>query len=768
MATTIFFNGRVIATPGSYLEVDASGLEQTGLGASGIVALLGTAEGGKPISEITEAKDLIRITSPEKARKTFRSGDLREACAMLFEPSRDSAITAGAQQVVAVKVNPATQATASLANGDGDAIDLTSIDYGAFTNQINVSISNGTNTGKLVQIAFEDILEVDDDLGGTDIFTLTYAPGSSGYGTMLASVSSTGAVSSVGTKTAAGADGSITTQIVAGNRARVVSTNAGDTTQTVTIYGLDNAGTPAPQQETFSLNGTTVVSGTATWSAIYGVEISAAHAGTVQVRDDQTALNPIVFSVASGTLLVGVTVCAACFVAGTTIEAVSSGASTGEFIVFGHNTAGATLNDSITLTGTTPVTSTASTFGRIDRLVTGNVTTGQTVTVTATAVASSATVQTTVQKLADLYNSKIVGSAGFTLELVTGVTTYPVYKLDEIDDEDVFSPAVTGFRADLYAIIDGINDRSQLVTAEKSSGAIGVPDNTSTPVFLSGGSEGSASSSDYLDGLNMLKRTRVNSIVVLTGDPDVHSDVIGHCDFMAGIGRSERDAFVGLLNDDLDDVPTKDEAKTQIVSLNSRHVRAFPQAVTRFDTAGEETEFLPPFTAAIAAGMQAGAPVGTPLTFKYVNVLGFRQDSSWNPIDDGEEMIQAGAMFLESVEGVGRRWVRNVTTYLKSNNLAFTEGSVNQAVNFATFTLRTALEAAVGRKGFSGTINAVRGEALHVLGLLLDAGILVAHRALEIVLAADVLEVSVEIAPVLPINFVKTTVHLVTIQQRAA
>jgi hypothetical protein len=218
---------------------------------------------------------------------------------------------------------------------------------------------------------------------------------------------------------------------------------------------------------------------------------------------------------------------------------------------------------------------------------------------------------------------------------------------------------------------------------------------------------------------------------------------------------------VGLQNTALTDVPTKTEAKAQVVALNSRHMRAFTQAIERFNTAGERTEFQPFALATLAAGMQAGSPVGTSLTRKFPDILNFRQDSSWNPSDDANEMIQAGMVFVENVEGAGRRFVRNVTTYLQTNNLAFTEGSVNEAANFAVFTFRNSMELAVGKKGFAGTRNAAAGVALKNLGLLVDGTIITRHRALAIDIAADVLECSVEIAPVIPINFVQSTIHLV-------
>jgi hypothetical protein len=302
---------------------------------------------------------------------------------------------------------------------------------------------------------------------------------------------------------------------------------------------------------------------------------------------------------------------------------------------------------------------------------------------------------------------------------------------------------------------------------QSTSGVGAPPSDTTQPEFLSGGSEGVATFADYQLALNLLKKVRVNSVVVMTGDPAVHAALDAHCAFMAGIGRSERDGFVGLLNAGLTGLPNKTEAKGQIVDINSRHIRAFAQKITRFNTAGERTDFLPPFQAVIAAGMQAGGVVGTSLTHKFANVLDVKQDATWNPVDDSEEMIQAGLCFMERVDGVGRRWVRNVTTWLKSNNIAFIEGSVNQAVNFATFNFRTNMEVAVGKRGFAGTLNAAKGVAINTLGLLVDSGAITAFRALSLELIVDVLEVSVELAPIIPINFVKSTIHLVTIRQAA-
>jgi hypothetical protein len=148
-----------------------------------------------------------------------------------------------------------------------------------------------------------------------------------------------------------------------------------------------------------------------------------------------------------------------------------------------------------------------------------------------------------------------------------------------------------------------------------------------------------------------------------------------------------------------------------------------------------------------------------------MNVTGFRQHSTWNPTDDAEEMITGGACFLEDVEGVGRRVVRNVTSHLKDNNLAFVEASVNEAVNFAVFNFRTNMEFIVGKNGFSGTETSARANAVSTLGLLVDAFVLVGFRNLDVELILDIMDMSVEMAPVIPINFVRIVVHLVSLAQ---
>ena len=958
MPTSIFFNGKMISVPGSYSQVDASGLEQVGLGATGIIAVIGTAEGGIPVSALTSTDDFLFATTPEKARALFRSGDLKEVGDMLFAPSSDPNIPGGAIRVYFFKANPATQSTATFSNGSGDCLVLTSKDYGGFTGQINASIGAGTVKAgsKLVTLLLEDTTEANDNLGGDTIFNIKYAPpvpatishigmdgditlpggdakitvvssaggdttqtvtvygtnDSSGLyqtetitltgtapvtssltykatgpfggvvaGTTTGSVTvktvfsglatimtiaagtnnskglitnqalySTGTVSLVssgistkkvlvvgldlagagqgevvaltGTTAVASADSwsevrllvlgnveaaqtvtltpvaastpgwqAMTAQVKAGglitclgSRAHrgmatgitppggnaavtVVSDSAADTTQVVTIYGLTIAG--VPQTENLTLAGLTPVAGTKIWlgsTGIFGAGVSAAAAGTITIKTAYAGTATIMTltpAVTTKGLIAGQTMYAA-----SKISFVSDSTDTKALILSGLGVTGAAQSEVVTLTNTTPVLS-ANIYTEVRVIVLGVVEAARTITITATAVQTAAA-HNTMQKVADYFNARYLDSlGGFVLALVTPSLTMSPTNLDiQTSAVSVLSPANPAFLADLYAIINALNASSQLVTAAAASGAKdGAPSNTVTSVFLSGGSEGTASITDYQNALNWMKHIYVNTIVPLTGDPAVHQIVMSHCAYMCGIGRSERDAVCGAMNTALTNVPTKTEYKADVVNLNSRHTRLTGQAITRYDTNGTLTEFMPPFHAAIIAGMQAGAEVALPLTHKYANVISIRSDSTWNPVDDSEEMIQAGCLFMENVEGIGRRVVRNVTTYLSTNNLAYSEASVNQAVNFSCYNFRTNMEYAVGQKGFSGTINAAKGLAIGTLTALVDNAILVTYRSLAIEVIADVMEISIEIAPILPINFVKSIIHLVTLRQSA-
>jgi hypothetical protein len=758
MATAIFFNGRRIVVPQAVSRIDASALQATSPSAIGIVALLGTAEGGVPLT-VDEQYDL---TNPDAARDQYRSGDLKTASLFCFEPSQDDAVPGGASKIVPIKVNPATQSSAQLPDSLAlPSVDLTSVGYGQFTEQVNIDVDTGTTVGKRISIIFEGTTETFDDIGGEAIFDVLYTPSTEGYSTALGSISSTRfAVEAEKAELGLLAQFTDTTPAGFPTAIEVVSSDVGDTTQTVTIYGL--VGT-TPQRETVSLNGTAVVTTVRTdWTKVVGVLKSAATIGTVTVRD--TVPNTIC-TLAPATLTRGLVLTTNTPVADDVFTVSIDTNAAVDVVIIGTSPAGAIIMERFDMTtGTTPVVG-ATDFRSITAMALGDVAGARTVTVACDAVSALHATFPTVQRLVDRLNTL----DGFTANAVApDATAFLTATADYLTAVSLIG-AAADFFANNQRFIEAINQGSQFMRAARATGATREPANTPSPVFLAGGTEGVVTLTQWQQAFRLLKKRRVNIVVPLTRDPAVHALALSHLIERAGRLRSEANGYVGIGT-----TGGAGEAlatfRAQIQALNTRHLSAISQEVQRFDPDdGEATWYPPYFLAAIAAGMQAGSAIGEPLTRKIINALDLRNDASWSVEDDIDLLIDSGAMIAEKVDGLGLRWVRSVTTHLQDDNLVFTEMSANESANTAIFELRTQLDAKIGDRALASSAAVIKGLAADTLERLVRDEIIAAWRpkTLTVEQIGDVFPVSVEIAPVVPINFIPITVHLVPLRAAA-
>jgi hypothetical protein len=134
----VFFNGQLLVTPTTASQVNDDAMRNQNLSVGNVAALLGKSTGGKP-------KTALRFGSPTEAVAALGSGELLDAVLAAFSPS---AQTNGPSSVVALRVDPATQATGSIvAAGSVAVINLTSTDYGLEQNQIKYKIEAGSVTG---------------------------------------------------------------------------------------------------------------------------------------------------------------------------------------------------------------------------------------------------------------------------------------------------------------------------------------------------------------------------------------------------------------------------------------------------------------------------------------------------------------------------------------------------------------------------------------------------------------------------------------------
>lgn len=160
----------------------------------------------------------------------------------------------------------------------------------------------------------------------------------------------------------------------------VLSSNAGDTTQTVTIIGTTN-GTDTVVVETVTLAGTTPVATVKTdWGVILAVKKSATTLGTVTVREASGDAT-ITAGLTAAVLSVGVTTVTNTAAFNQLLSMVANGATTKQLGFQGTNTAGTVIYDSQALTGTTAALSNSS-FYTLTEIYRGDLEAARTATVT--------------------------------------------------------------------------------------------------------------------------------------------------------------------------------------------------------------------------------------------------------------------------------------------------------------------------------------------------------------------------------------------------
>jgi hypothetical protein len=754
MATAIFFNGRRLNVPQAVSKIDATALATVSPAAVGVIALVGTAEGGEPLTVEESAADATR---PSKILERYHAGDLRTAGIFAFEPSADDAIPGGASKVIGVKVNPATQAGISLPDGNGaDALDITSKDYGLRENQVNVEVEDGTTKGKKVTVVFEDVSEVFDDTGGDSMFDVIYAPGSDGYDTMLGSIDASSFVAAA-TKAETGLVAERAADIPAPGVIDVVSSAAGDTTQSITIFGLDGSNNAI--WETIALTGTVNAQGNTSFAKVIGCVLDAACVGTITVSDFPVVTT--LFTVAPAVLTRGLVVTTNTPAAGVATVTIDSDTAV-DAILVGLNAAGAMVAERFDLTtaATTPVTGTVE-FASIIYIGLGDVAGARTVTISIDAAKTLHASFTTIAKVVDRLNAL----AGFTANANLG--SYQTFLMADADynvaparpAENLIGSAAD-FYADLFFVADKLTSSSAYVNGAKATGGALPPANTSAPVFLIGGEEGTPTITEWQAAFDLLKRRRYNILVPLSRDPAVHFLALTHLIAKNGVLKSEAEGYVGIGTAD-GAGETRSNIQSQIQTLNTRHLSAISQEIQRYDNDTGEATWYPPYLfAAIAAGMQAGSTIAEPLTHKLILGTDIRNDPSWTVEDDVSDLIDRGLMIAEKKDGIGIRWVRSITTHLADDNVVFVERSANESLITAVYELREQMERKIGSRGLGGTVGTLYSLARGVLNRMVDEEKIVAHRALQIEQVGDVFPMSVELSVVLPVNFIPITVHL--------
>ncbi len=357
----------------------------------------------------------------------------------------------------------------------------------------------------------------------------------------------------------------------------------------------------------------------------------------------------------------------------------------------------------------------------------------------------------------------INNQTGYAATVGAGYTNTAVTELDQVSALSILGSATTLHGIE-YAIINAVNQGSQIVTAADVSGTAGVqpPSNDTATVYFSGGSNGTYQATDWTNALTALEAENVQ--LVTTPDPtlSVMSAISDHCTFMSSTDqRKERQFVVGGAWGD----PTT-TAITNSQSLNNYLGMYVFNGGYQFNSSGVLTQYGASYAACMLAAMKSGVSINVPLTRKTLNFVSLEQKLNQT---DLVTLIQgAVAPVSYNVNGVANM-VRQVTTY-QAPNLIYNEFSMVTEANFISYDLRNYLDPLfIGNPTIKTMLGTLKGAVQSRLNSYVsDLGIITTDANgrtwwnLTVTVSGDIATVDFDANLTAPLNFVFATGHLHT------
>lgn len=363
-------------------------------------------------------------------------------------------------------------------------------------------------------------------------------------------------------------------------------------------------------------------------------------------------------------------------------------------------------------------------------------------------------------------------------------------------------PWPNNFKRNIAVLVADINDKNEFVTAERAtSGGAGTgggrPEWTGTGsvgtlgdsiAYLTGAVRGTSDNTAFQNAFDTLLQTRHNFVVPLIVQDlaneglgstatwaSVAAQLSAHVDAANGIAKNECGGLIGYSG-------TRDALISAGNNLNSADIQISGQQLQLLDVDGSLKLMDEWSMSVVAAGMRAGAPeVGEPITHKFIKTYDLQQDTSWDPRDrtDANLLIANGILFAEFIQGKGYRFVRDLTTHVQDDNLAYSEGSVRDVVRYIAYGLRTYLEDRyTGVKGTPANATGIKNDAtayleaansenIIVTSLNADNVVVPGFESIRVTISGDIATVKVQIYPAVGINFQLNDIYLQLPRQAA-
>lgn len=723
MAINVSFNGSTIYTPGAYSKTNIDLSGGFPLGPTGLVAIFGESTRGKPGSAESDiSNNVFSANQIADVRSKYGTGPIVDAMNFLFSPASDGAIPSGANAVYVYKTNASTRAVHALANTYGT---IRALEYGI-----------GGNT---VTYTAAETAEVAPTVTGIDYV-------------------------------ANAADAGISMTVALDGVEQVVTVAAGTYANAAALVAA---------------------------ITITGASVTAVGEKVVITVDPDTTANQKGF--------------------GKSMELIDS--TPGDLAKIGHS-AGVVLSSvesamTVTLKQTRDLLQEQDTVGGNVVLTAGYDgaeavasisidSSDVTMTYGANTAVFSKAAYPTMLQLVNAMNLTVDWQVELSSVLYNSLSPEA---LDQVSVGAKTSDAATvkpaRIKKDASEVASLFAD--SFITDITNQASAGLMD-AQSEIALAGGSLGASTSADMANALTAFEQVRVNSVIplfsrdaIVAGDTvsgdvadnltdiassytilGIHQAVKTHCNLMSTTqNRSERQGYLSYKNSF---VASKDRAAL----MADQRLELAIQDCRNVDGQGTIRWFQPWAQACLLAGARAGAPVGTPLTFKFFNLTGIRQTgqsmstaeqdivNDFNPNSDAVNGIQSGITFFEAPQSGGIRCVVDNTTYQKDGNWVYNRGNVMYASDVLAFDFRNQLENIfIGQKN---TVKAseVKSVAQSILSTFLAQGITVAtadapngYKQLDVKINGNVIKINAVVVLVEGIDFILNDITITRVQSQA-
>lgn len=228
------------------------------------------------------------------------------------------------------------------------------------------------------------------------------------------------------------------------------------------------------------------------------------------------------------------------------------------------------------------------------------------------------------------------------------------------------------------AIRDWANlQSSRVLLTRNAANTAGVPALFSE-TFLLGGSEGSTALVDWRNALKAVRKTPYNYGTVTSNDLTVHTELASHATEKWGLLSQPAGYHVGTA-----DNLSENAVISHIKSIADMNISVWWQGVGYNNDLNVDTQYPPYMLAAMACGIQAGTPVGTPLTDKALRINNLYYNSSIDLVDRLEFLIKARACTVWN-DGTEFKIVRALTSWLQDEQQRHIAPNVRAAMQMVT------------------------------------------------------------------------------------